>query len=879
MRTVNKIWLLPLVAIVLWVGACNSTKQTSSKNVVSNIDAMEEDTLEEISLIFSKEKVYRGSYPIKFDLLHTKLDVQIDWAKQRMPAKAFIRLKPYFYPVDSLILDAKGFDIREVALVSKNGTMQSLKYRYDSLKIHIALPKTFTSKDTLNVFVDYTAKPNERKTGGSAAIQSDKGLYFINPLGKEEGKPTQLWTQGETEANSCWFPTIEATNIRCTGEIIVTCEKKYKTLSNGLLVATRDNGNGSRTDHWVMDMPHAPYLFMLTVGEFAVVKDKWRNLAVDYYVEPEYEPYAKDIFGNTPEMLEFFSQLLGFDYPWQKYSQVIVRDYVSGAMENTSASLFGEFVQRNKRELLDANYEDIVAHELFHQWFGDMVTCESWSNIPLNESFANYSEYLWAEYKYGKLQADQMLQNNLKQYFDESQGKNVDLIRFYYENQEEMFDRHSYEKGGHVLHMLRSIVGDKAFFDALQLYLKTHQFQPVEIHQLRLAFEEVTGLDLNWFFNQWFLNKGHPKLTINYDYKNDSVYVEVEQKHNTDEVLVYQLPAQIALWHNGKVSTHAVVLDKKKQTFIYPSATKPNLIDFDAERILLAVKKENKQLSDYIFQYKNHPQFLAKYEALRSLREAQKDNLEAKQVLASALSDSFYYFRKYAIETIRLSKDSMPEIVKQLEKMAVTDPHAHVRNAAVQKLARLKDKQFLQVFEKALGDSSYATAADALKGIHAIDTALAIKYAAAFENEGNHDVTDAVCSIYAASASEKFQPFFEKKFTTVKGYAKYTLMYHYANFLTHSQKDLALKGIDILKRQALSTETKLLASAGKGSIKRIVKSFEEKRKEKQKLLDDEKQKDKGDAKVLIADYDAIILSANEALAAINQKYEDEKKTD
>ncbi len=869
--------MLPVVAIWFFVGACNSTKKVTKGQGNNDMPAMDEDTLDEISLTFSKEKIYRGSHPIAFDLLHTKLDVQIDWEKQRMPAKAFIKLKPHFYPTDSLILDAKGFDIREVALVSKNGTLESLKYRYDSLKIHIALPRTFTSKDTLNVFVDYTAKPNERKTGGSAAIQSDKGLYFINPLGKEVGKPVQLWTQGETEASSCWFPTIEATNLRCTGEIIVTCEKKYKTLSNGLLVASRDNGNGTRTDNWLMDKPHAPYLFMLTVGEFAVVKDNWRNLAVDYYVEPEYEPYAKDIFGNTPEMMEFFSQLLGFAYPWQKYTQIIVRDYVSGAMENTSASLFGEFVQRNKRELLDANYEDIIAHELFHQWFGDLVTCESWSNIPLNESFANYSEYLWAEYKYGKLQADRMLQDNLRQYFDESQSKNVDLIRFYYESQEEMFDRHSYEKGGHVLHMLRNVVGDKAFFDALQLYLKTNQYKPVEIHQLRLAFEEVTGLDLNWFFNQWFLNKGHPKLTINYEYKNDTVYVEVEQKHNIDIALVYQLPAKVALWKNGKVETHSVTLTKEKQTFAFASSTKPDLIDFDADRILLAVKKENKQLSDFIFQYKNHPQFLAKLEALRSLREAQKDNPEAKLELISALSDTFFFFRRYAVEAIKLNKDSMPETVKQLEKMALADAHANVRYSAIQKLSRLKDKQLITVFEKALGDSSYATAAEALKAIQVIDTVAAVRYAAMFESENNYEMTDAVCGIYAADASEKFQTFFEKKFTTVKGYAKYTLMYHYANFLTHMKKDLAIKGIDILKNQALSTETKLLASAGKGSIKRLVKSFEEKKKEAQKIIDDEKQKDKGDAATLISDYDLIITNANDAISTITKKYEDEKK--
>jgi aminopeptidase N len=213
-------------------------------------------------------------------------------------------------------------------------------------------------------------------------------------------------------------------------------------------------------------------------------------------------------------MMEFFSQKLGFDYPWSKYAQVVVRDYVSGAMENTSATLHGEFVQRTSRQRIDETYEDIISHELIHQWFGDLVTTESWSNIPLNESFATYGEYLWNEYKYGQLYADNKLYENYQNYMQEAENKNVDLVRFYYDQREDMFDRHSYDKGGFLLHYLRNIVGDAAFFKSIELYLKTNQFKAVEIHQLRLAFEEVTGKDMNWFFNQWFLNAGHPKLKL-----------------------------------------------------------------------------------------------------------------------------------------------------------------------------------------------------------------------------------------------------------------------------------------------------------------------------------------------------------------------------
>ena len=382
--------------------------------------------------------------------------------------------------------------------------------------LSIDLDKEYTRRDTFNIFIEYTAKPDELKVEGSSAIKDAKGLYFINPDGEEAAKPRQIWTQGETESNSCWFPTIDSPNERMTQEIYITVDTNFVTLANGLLIYSAENGDGTRTDYWKQELPHAPYLAMMAIGEYAVVKDTWRDIEVNYYVEPEDEKYAMLNFGNTPEMLEFYSNLLGVDYPWEKYSQVVVRDFVSGAMENTSATLHGEFVLRNDREYLDRNHEDIIAHEIFHHWFGNLVTCESWANIPLNESFATYGEYLWEEYKYGSDAADHHLQKDLQQCL--RSRKQVDVIRFDYDDKEDMFDSHSYAKGGRILHMLRKHVGDEAFFESLKHYLSANKFAAVEIHDLRLAFEKVTGEDLNWFFNQWFLSPGHPKLVINYNY-------------------------------------------------------------------------------------------------------------------------------------------------------------------------------------------------------------------------------------------------------------------------------------------------------------------------------------------------------------------------
>src|SRR6266700_88469 len=362
------------------------------------------------------KKIYRESAPRINDLVHTKLEARFDYDKSYMYGKAWITLKPHFYATDSLALDAKGMDIHKVAVL-KGGTMTTLKYDYDGWILNIHLDKTYKGGENYTVFIDYTSKPNELKVKGSAAITDAKGLYFINPKGEEKDKPTQVWTQGETESNSVWIPIIDKPDQRTTDEIIMTVPAKYVTLSNGKMVSQVKNADGTRTDTWKMELPHAPYLFFMGIGEYSVIKDAYKGKEVSYYVEKEFAPEARKIFGYTPEMIAFYSRILGVDFPWAKYAQIIGRDYVSGAMENTTATLHQESAQQDARELVDRNiWEDVIAHELFHQWFRDLVTTESWSNITLNESFADYSETLWNTYRYGKDAGDEHIEENREGY-------------------------------------------------------------------------------------------------------------------------------------------------------------------------------------------------------------------------------------------------------------------------------------------------------------------------------------------------------------------------------------------------------------------------------------------------------------------------------
>jgi aminopeptidase N len=755
-RTLTKIIFPALILTVLT--NCSLLKPTD--------DAPEHVVYLDTVDVFNEPPVYpyRPSETRKWDLLHTQLDVRFDWEKQYLYGKAELTLTPYFYSTDELILDAKGFDVNEVSLVQGNERTE-IPFTYDGNFITASLPTTYTRTDTTTLFIEYTAKPNELEVEGGSAITDAKGLYFINPLGEEKGKPMQIWTQGEVEASSCWFPTIDAPNERTTQEICITVQEKFKTLSNGNLEFSTQNGNGTRTDCWVQKKPHAPYLFMMAVGDFSVTKEMHHDtLELSYYVEPEYGPYAKDIFGKTGQMIDVYSNLLGVDYPWDKYAQVVVRDYVSGAMENTSAVIFGEFAQRTKRELIDDSPEDVIAHELFHHWFGDLVTCESWSNLPLNESFATYGEYLWREAAYGRAMADIHLQEDLNGYLYEfKSGKSVDLVRFHYDKPDDMFDSHSYAKGGRILHMLRKYVGDEAFFEGLKLYLNQNAYKPAEMHHLRLVMEEITGEDLNWFFNQWFFDKGHPRLRVSYDY-NDSLkqqIIHVEQLQNTEEYPTYKLPIDIDLYYSGNRTERKRIEVTSADTFIaLPVLEKPMAVDFDAEKMLLAEIEDLMPIDWHLTLYDRSNLYITERNAVQAFGVHATKNQTARKALFNAVNNPFYGVRLEVLKQAELLYQLNEEKTTLLmDSLAFNDPKSKVRAEAL--LATLDfGTPNAAVVEKALEDSSYLVVISAMETLFEIDSVQAINKAEQFKDDPNMELRLMCAELFALSGNPGYANFF-----------------------------------------------------------------------------------------------------------------------
>lgn len=706
---------------------------------------------------------YRSTYNRTWDLIHTSLNLKFDWAQEHVLGKAKLKLIPVFYNQDSLVLDAKSIEIHSISAGSKN-----VNFSNDGMLLTIRLGRPYTRKDTLWLDIDYTAKPSANSTGGSAAITDDNGLYFIDPRNSDPAMPIQLWSQGETENNSRWFPTIDKPNERMTQDITLTVPDSMITLSNGLMTNSIKNTDGSRTDTWVMDQPHAPYLVMIAAGVFAKVSDTWNGMAVDYYVEKKYAPFAKEIYNHTPEMLTFFSNKLGIPYPWKKFSQIIVKKYVSGAMENTTAVIFGDFIQKTHRELIDDPNDYIIAHEMFHHWFGDYVTSESWSNLTLNEGFANYSEYLWFEYKYGKYEADRHRESELVGYLSSvSFGKAHNLIDYHYADKENMFDAHSYNKGGLTLHMLRNYVGDEAFYTALNLYLKRHAYKSVEVHDLRLAFEEVTGEDLNWFFNQWFLDDGHPTLsyTTEYDEINKTISIHIKQSQKKGYPNVFILPIDIDIHHgDGTIERKRIWMNERQQDFTFAVHTKPALTVIDPDRILLTEWDEPELTTEqYLTQWKKCNNLQLKLNALDALTE----DKEYSTIWREAIKDPYWYVRQRALDYVPALKDQDKE---SLISIATKDPHSQVRAAAIRTIADKKIKTDDSFFESIiLKDSAYICLSEALKAMSTVNPAKASDLAKQMKEENNAVLQEGITEAISGTDDPANIDYFEQKMESDPG--------------------------------------------------------------------------------------------------------------
>lgn len=785
--------LLAVLFYTLVFSSCQLLQKSSDPTAGKEATPAEKPTVDievEDDIVVTPSKPYNPAETRRWDLIHTALRLEPIWKEEAMKGMAGLRLTPHFYPQDSLRLDAQYMDLHGIHRLAQGDTVAWKRYRYDSTHLTLYFDRALARGDTLQLLIDYTARPGRVSGGGGAAISDDRGLYFIDADSSDPRKPTQIWTQGQPEANSVWFPTIDAPNQKTTQEVRLTVDRRLQTLSNGELVYSVINDDGSRTDYWRMNQPHAPYLFMVAIGGFAVVEDRWRGKPLYYYVDSAYEEHARTVFGETPRMLDYFSNITGLEYPWPKYAQIVVEDFVSGAMENTTASVFYDALHQDARENRDNPQDGIIAHELFHHWFGDYVTCESWAQLALNESFATYGEILWWEHRYGHWEAEYYLHQDLQAYLQEASYNREEIINPYYRQPVELFDRHRYQKGGLVLHMLRNEVGNDAFFAALHRYLKAQAFGTAEIAQLRIAFEETTGRDLQWFFDQWFHQAGHPEIIVQQQY--DSTYRELTlgfyQYQNRELYPVFELPMQPEIHLADTVLRPQIRLQNRRDTFRFELPSRPLWVNLDPQHQFLATFSEVKSNAERRYQLRRGGHYLDKLQAINTLvsraKEIPKDTLVA--LTRFLVSHPAGRVRSLGIRAVRdLARDSvyLESLSDTLRHLMVRDEKPYNRRLAIMALEALDPADLAAALELATEDSSYTTAAQALRSLLEIDTAAALSKARQLKGFEQEEIRQAVCMVFIETRAEDQRAFLRRSMETLPINSAGEVVFGYFDYL------------------------------------------------------------------------------------------------
>jgi len=646
-----------------------------------------------------------------YHVLHYAISVIIDEVQKEVTGRVLTTLVPYQPGCQAIEFDAEQMNIHQVSLRGKD-----LRFELKPKTLAITLDRAYSYHDTLAIAIDYSCKPV-------------RGLYFVQPDSAYPDKPWQVWSQGEDMDNHFWFPCYDFPNDRATTELTATVKSKYTVLSNGSLVGVKeDKKSGMKTFHWKEDHPHVSYLIMIAVGEYTVLHDTAGGLPLEYYVYPRHVQDARICFSRTPEMIRFFNEKIGFAYPWEKYAQVLIKDFVAGGMENTSAtSLADESTVYDARARLDDSPTSLIAHELAHQWWGDVVTCRDWRHLWLNESFASYFDPLYHESLLGRDEFDVQMYHNQQAGIttDKELGrKPIVSIGSYGAN--------IYPRGASVLHMLRFLLGEQLFWKAINHYITKHQFQTVETNDVKVAIQEATGQNLYWFFDQWVYKAGYPIFDISYAWNDTShsTYIHVAQSQVIDSLTgVFRTPVDIEITTTAGAVTHHVFLQSRDTTIVLPAPAKPTLVIFDKGNWLLKELNFTKSDQEWMLQAAQAPNPVDRLRAIQVLL-ARQDSVPSIPLLARiASSDPLWAVRLEAVNALGKlpSEDSLGrDEIRRALLAATHDSKSSVRSSAISRLAEFHEDDVVAALRLALSDSSYGVVASALRSLAKSDSANAL---------------------------------------------------------------------------------------------------------------------------------------------------------
>ncbi len=617
------------------------------------------------------------------DIKHIKAELTIDAKKPEIRGTVTHTLTPLHPFLNRLELDC-GSKLK-VSRVTVGPNKAPCTFSTSGDKLSIDLDKAYGTGDTLQLAIEYAGSP-------------DRGIRFILPDPAYPEKPMAIWTQGEAEDTHHWLPCYDYPNDRATTEMIVTVEKPLTVLSNGVLVATRPGPGNTVTYHWKMDVPFVSYLISLAVADFSVYHDKVGELPVDYYVARSIdEATARRFMGKTPRMIAFFDRVTGRPYPYAKYAQACMPEF-GGGMENITATTMTDQMLHDEIAELEENADGLVSHELAHQWFGDLLTCKDWSHLWLNEGFASYFGPLFTEHDRGEDAFRLEMHQEQQGYLGSDREYRRPIVEPRYESSDDMFDAMTYNKGACVLHMLRGLLGDEAWWKGIRRYVAEHQLEVVETDDFRKAMEAASGKDLKWFFDQWVYKAGHPELKVRWRYEpqDRTVRVRIEQTQEVDgQTPLFRLPTTLEVAEDaGTVRTIPIVIDGDVQEFIIPAATRPRLVQIDPQGWLIKQVDFPRSDEESLFQLEHASSVLGRLDAARALVGKSASRFGVSLALSRAAKrEKSVYARRQLVELMTNGNEAFRAALIEAAK----DPEARVRVAAIGGLARLKPRREVRV--------------------------------------------------------------------------------------------------------------------------------------------------------------------------------------
>src|SRR5438132_7521651 len=660
-----------------------------------------------------------------YDLQHSKIALRFDLDQKRVLGEVTHSLSILRGGSTKVFFDSVGLTIQSVTL-----NRAAIKFETSADKLIVPLPAAAKAGDKFEIVIRYEGKPA-------------KGMYFILPDKDYPERPRQIWTQGESEDTRYYLPTYDYPNDRLTTETILTVPASWITVSNGKLMNVSEAGKGLKTWYWKESVPSSTYLITVVAGEFDEITDTWHGIPVTYYAPKGRGDRLPLNYGRTPAMMELFSKKFGVDYPWEKYAQVMVDDFVAGGMENSSATTnnSNSLVHPKLAPEYFTGEDDLISHELGHQWFGDLVTCKDWGDVWLNEGFATFMEAVWTEAHFGKDQADYERWNNTREWFGSSNLWNKPIVRHDFDDSSE-FDGNAYGKGGWVLYMLRHQVGEDGFYRGLKHYLEANRGKNVVTADLAKAVEEATHTNVDQFFSQWLYGAGAPKSDLSYSYDSEKhqVMLTVKQTQKVEgRVGLFRVPVEVEIITASGPKLYNVTVSKEKQTFPLPADSAPLMVLFDKGGQVLKSAEFRKEKKEWLYQLKNAADLSDRADAVVALGKIKSDE-EVVAALGDALrNDKAWGVRATAADT--LGQLGSASASKLLVAALDSNDKPWVRSRVVSALGNFKDDAAIvaKLNSVAKQDDSYRARAAALQALGQLKTSTAFATLEAAVNADSPD--------------------------------------------------------------------------------------------------------------------------------------------